>query len=121
MFFVKPRNGEKIWTEDGFLGLTRLGFCEASGSEDFSEIFADQRTSKNIPHYGGSRGTSGLKMVPRVVGERARLLIEAQLGEREVRRTSQWQREAGNLRQNWPMVKNAQYGEKMNAKCHSEW
>ena len=75
----------------------------------------------NIPHYGGSRGTSGLKMVPRVVGERARLLIEAQLGEREVRRTSQWQREAGNLRQNQPMVKNAKYGEKMNAKCHSEW
>ena len=44
-------------------------------------------------------------MVPRVVGERARLLIEAQLGEREVRRTSQWQREAGNLRQNWPIRK----------------
>ena len=64
-------------------------------------------------------------MVPRFVGERARLLIEAQLGEREVRRTSQWQREAGNLRQNWPMVKDSKYGErklsKMNVKCHSEW
>ena len=70
-----------------------------------SDSKADQGTSKIIPHYGGSRGTSGLKMVPRVVGERARLLIEAQLGEREVRRTSQWQREAGNLRQNWPIRK----------------
>ena len=46
-----------------------------------SDSKADQGTSKIIPHYGGSRGTSGLKMVPRVVGERARLLIEAQLGE----------------------------------------
>ena len=78
----------------------------------------------NIPHYGGSRGTSGLKMVPRVVGERARLLIEAQLGEREVRRTSQWQREAGNLRQNWPIIGKMQNMErklsKMNVECHSE-
>ena len=47
-----------------------------------SDSKADQGTSKIIPHYGGSRGTSGLKMVPRVVGERARLLVEAQLGER---------------------------------------
>ena len=64
-------------------------------------------------------------MVPRVVGERARLLIEAQLGEREAQRTSQWQREAGNLRQNWPIIGKMQNMErklsKMNAKCHSEW
>ena len=63
-------------------------------------------------------------MVPRVVEERARLLIEAQLGEREVRRMDQWQRGAGNLRQNWPIGKMQNMERKlskMNAKCHSEW
>ena len=62
-------------------------------------------------------------MVPRFVGERARLLIEAQLGEREAQRTSQWQREAGNLRQNWPIGKMQNVERKlskMNVKCHSE-